>query len=90
MNTTTIKLQQRGVLTLPKKIRDVLGLEEGQSFKVTEKSGSIVLEPELTLDKQLAKDIKQGLEDIKNGRFIEFSTIEEFDEKMKWYEDSAN
>jgi hypothetical protein len=32
------------------------------------------------------RDVKQGMEDIKNGKFIEFSTLEEFDEKMKLYE----
>lgn len=82
----TIKLQQRGILTLPKKFRDTLGLEEGQVMRVQEKNGQIILEPQLTIDKQLARDIKQGLADIKAGRFIEFSTIEEFDKKIKKYE----
>ena len=81
----TIKLQQRGVLTLPKKLRDALDLFEGQSFRVQQDGSKIVLEPETSLDTQLAADIKQGLEDIKNGKYIEFSTIEEFDEKIKKY-----
>lgn len=85
MNTKTIKLQQRGVLTLPKKIRDSLGLEEGQSFKVKQDAGNIVLEPEHTLNEQLAEAIKQGMEDIKNGDYIEFGSLEEFDEKIKKY-----
>ncbi len=84
----TIKLQQRGVLTLPKKIRESFNLTEGRMFKVVTKGNQIILEPEQTeFDKQLAADIKQGIEDMKNGRYIEFSTIEEFDEKMKNYED---
>ena len=83
----TIKLQQRGLLTLPKKLRDSLGLEEGQTLRVTTTSGKIILEPQMSaLDVQLAADIKQGLEDIKNGKFIEFSTIKEMHEKMKQYE----
>lgn len=85
MNTTTVKLQQRGVLTLPKKIRDTLGLEEGQSFKVKQEAGNIVLEPELTLDEHLAVAVKQGIEDIKNGDYIEFGSLKEFDEKIKKY-----
>lgn len=83
----TIKLQQRGVLTLPKKIRDAFDLVEGRMFKVVAKGNQIILEPEQTaFDKQLSADIKQGIEDMKNGRYIEFSTIEEFHEKLAKYE----
>ncbi len=83
----TIKLQQRGLLTLPKKLRDSLGLEEGQILRVKSESGKIILEPQMSdFDRQLAADIKQGLEDIKNGNYVTFSTIEEFDELMKKHE----
>lgn len=83
----TVKIQQRGLLTLPKKLRDSLGLKEGQILNVKEKEGKIILEPQATLlDRELAVAIKQGLEDIKAGRFIEFSTIDEFDTKIKQYE----
>lgn len=83
----TVKIQQRGLLTLPKKLRDALSLQEGQILRIEEVDGKIILEPQQSaFDRQLAADIKQGIEDIKNGHFIEFSTIEEFDEKMKQYE----
>lgn len=83
----TIKLQQRGLLTLPKKLRDTLGLEEGQIMRVEQKDGKIILEPQATaVDRELALAVKQGIEDIRAGRFIEFSTIEEFDQKIKQYE----
>lgn len=84
---TTIKLQQRGVLTLPKKIREALDLSEGQTLRVSQKGNTVILEPQTDISAELAADIKQGLADIKAGRFIEFSTIEEFDKKMKWHED---
>jgi bifunctional DNA-binding transcriptional regulator/antitoxin component of YhaV-PrlF toxin-antitoxin module len=83
----TIKLQQRGVLTLPKKLRDKLDLFEGQSFRVQNEGKRIILEVEDSFDTQLMTDIKQGLEDIKNGKFIEFSSIGEFHEKLAKYED---
>ncbi len=84
----TIKLQQRGLLTLPKKLRDALSLEEGQVLRIEHVDGKIILEPQQSaFDRQLAADLKQGIEDIKNGRFIEFSTIEEFHEKLAKYED---
>ncbi|MFT5850040.1 MAG: AbrB family looped-hinge helix DNA binding protein [Patiriisocius sp.] len=81
----TIKLQQRGILTLPKKLRDALDLFEGQSLNVQEENGKIVIEPEKSFDAQLASDLKQGLEDIKNGNFIEFSSSEELHKKLKTY-----
>jgi AbrB family looped-hinge helix DNA binding protein len=84
----TIKLQQRGLLTLPKKLRDALSLEEGQVLHVEHIDGKIILEPQQSvLDRQLAADIKQSLADIKNGRFIEFSSTAEFHEKLTRYED---
>jgi AbrB family looped-hinge helix DNA binding protein len=87
----TIKLQQRGVLTLPKKLRDQLGLTEGQSFRVDVKDNQIILEPELSAhDRQLMEDIRESLEDLKHGRYIEFSTIDELHEKIKPYEDSVD
>jgi AbrB family looped-hinge helix DNA binding protein len=82
----TIKLQQRGILTLPKKLRTDLDLFEGQSLRVQKEGNRIILEPEDSFNAQLMRDVKQGMEDLKNGKFIEFSTLEEFDEKMKLYE----
>lgn len=73
-------------MTLPKKLRDALDLTEGQTLRVIEEGGRIVLEPERVFDAQLAADLKQGLEDIKRGKFIEFSSIEEMHEKMEKYE----
>lgn len=83
----TIKLQQRGLITLPKKLRDSLSLEEGQVLHIEQSGNKIILEPQqISLDSQLAIDIKQGLQDIKNGNFIEFGTIEEFHKKLEKYE----
>jgi len=81
----TIKLQQRGVLTLPKKLRESLGLSEGQSLRVEQDGNKIVLEAEGSFDAQLAADLKQGLEDIKNGNYIEFGSVEEMHKKLDSY-----
>ena len=56
----TIKLQQRGLLTLPKKLRDSLGLEEGQVLRVKTDSGKIILEPQMSsVDEILASRAKE-------------------------------
>jgi AbrB family looped-hinge helix DNA binding protein len=86
----TIKLQQRGILTLPKKIRDSMDLSEGQSFRVMQEGSRIILELEKNFDSQLMQDLKQGIEDIKQGKFIEFSTAAELHKKLKRYEDTAH
>lgn len=84
----TIKLQQRGLLTLPKKLRDALSLKEGQILTVEHTNGKIILAPQTsTVDSELAHAITQGLEDIKRGKFIEFGSTAEFHKKLKHYAD---
>ncbi len=84
----TIKLQQRGLLTLPKKLRDSLLLKEGQILSVQQVNGKIILEPQVsTIDSELAKAITQGLEDIKQGNFIEFGSTDELHAKLSRYAD---
>lgn len=84
----TIKLQQRGLLTLPKKLRDTLALEEGQILTVKQEGGRIILEPQTPgVDTELAKALKQGLADIKAGKFIEFGSTAELHKKLTEYAD---
>ncbi len=84
----TIKLQQRGLLTLPKKLRDDLSLEEGQILSVKQEGGKIILEPQVSgVDSELAEAIKQGLADIKGGKFIEFGSTAELHKKLAEYAD---
>lgn len=84
----TVKIQQRGLLTLPKKLRDSLSLKEGQILKISQSGQKIILEPQIsTIDAELAEAIKEGLADIKKGNFIEFGSIKEFHTKLAKYED---
>ncbi|MBI2121001.1 MAG: AbrB/MazE/SpoVT family DNA-binding domain-containing protein [Parcubacteria group bacterium] len=78
----TIQLKQRGVLTIPKKFRDDLGIFAGQFLNITKKNNTIVIEPVASFDAELSRDIRESLDDLKNGRYISFSTIDEFDAKM--------
>lgn len=81
-----ITVQQRGTITLPKKLREALALKEDSVLRVSEKNGALLLEPPASVDEQVLSDIKQGIEDIKKGKFIEFSSLEEFDTKIDVYE----
>jgi len=79
----TIKVGQRGVITLPKKMRDALGVAEGGVLSVHEKNGTLILAPQRSLDDSVLIEIRKGLEDIKQGRYIEFGSLKEFRRKMK-------
>ena len=79
MQQTTIKMQSRGVLTLPKKIRDKAGLSSGSLVDVSEQNGEIRIKPASRLDPELLADIRQSLADLKAGRVSPaFSSIKEF------------
>ncbi len=82
----TIRIQQRGTLTLPKKIRESLDLKEGEILNVSQKDNQIILERGEVGDALLMRDIKKSLEDIKAGRYIEFGSIKEFRKKLKDYD----
>lgn len=81
----TIKLRQRGVLTLPKNIRESLNLSEGDVFSVSQVGERIVLERPLG-DAELLRAIKRSLSEIKQGKYIEFGSIKKFKKKLSQYE----
>ncbi|MEK7567969.1 MAG: AbrB/MazE/SpoVT family DNA-binding domain-containing protein [Patescibacteria group bacterium] len=81
-----IKIQQRGTLTLPKKIRESLNLSEGDVLRVSENDNRIVLERAEFPEATLLRDIEKSLNDIKRGKFIEFGSISEFKKKIKGYD----
>ncbi len=65
---TTIKMQARGVLTLPKKLRTRMKFEAGTIVNVQEKNGGIFIMPSSRLDADLLKDVYSALEEIRTGR----------------------
>lgn len=78
----SVTINQRGTITLPKKMRQDLWLIEGASLRISNKGSKITLEPVSDFDAQLMQDIKEGLEDTKKGNFIEFGSIEELHTKL--------
>ncbi len=79
----TVQLQQRGVITLPKRMRDALGLSEGQSLSIRQEHSSIIIEPHHDVDPHVIAAVRDGLDDLKHGRFVSFTSIPEFKKKMK-------
>ena len=79
----TVKMQARGVLTLPMKIRTKLNFYAGSIVQVVEKDGGILVTPVSDPSLALQEDLRRGLEDFKSGNYIEFGTITEFHKKRK-------
>ena len=82
----TVKIQQRGTLTLPKKIRKSLNLSEGDILRISENDSRIVLERAESSEATILHDIEKSLNDIKRGKFIEFGSISEFKKKIRGYD----
>ena len=80
---TVLKLQSRGTITIPKKIREVLGLEDGDILNAVLEDEKIIIKQASKFDTELQEDILESLEDIKNGDYIIFSSVDEMHKKLK-------
>ncbi len=79
-------MQARGVLTLPKKMRTGMNFAAGSIVQVIEKDGGVLITPVSQISSGLEENLRRGLQDLKNGNYIEFGSIEEFHKKRaaKW------
>ncbi|MBW8010361.1 MAG: AbrB/MazE/SpoVT family DNA-binding domain-containing protein [Chloroflexi bacterium] len=59
--TITLRLAQRGILTLPKKLRQTYNLKAGDSFTLLDLDGVFILSPKLTQIDALADRISDDL-----------------------------
>ncbi len=80
---TTVKMQARGVLTLPKKLRTRMNFSAGSIVQVKEQDGGIFIAPASSFEKELHEDIRRSLKEFGDGNYIAFSTIKEFHKKRK-------
>ena len=83
MTIATVRMQARGVLTLPKKIRTRMGIDAGDIVELAERDGKIFFAPVSRIDAQLREDVRKALEDLRAGNYIEFSSAREFHAKRK-------
>jgi bifunctional DNA-binding transcriptional regulator/antitoxin component of YhaV-PrlF toxin-antitoxin module len=60
-DTMTIQMAQRGVVTLPKALRDSYNLQPGDSFTLLDLGGVFVLSPQRSEIDALANRISQSL-----------------------------
>ena len=57
--TMTLQLRQRGLLTLPKKLRTRYRLSEGDAFSLVDLGGVFVLSPKVSVVSKMAAEIEQ-------------------------------
>jgi bifunctional DNA-binding transcriptional regulator/antitoxin component of YhaV-PrlF toxin-antitoxin module len=81
---TTIKMQARGVLTLPKKLRENMRFAAGSIVHIEERDGGVFIAPASPFDALLQEDVRRALDDLKNGRTIgPFSSMKDFERYRK-------
>ena len=59
MKPTTLQIRQRGVLTLPRKVREKYRLEEGDPLTLVDLDGVLLLRPGVALVPKLTTEIER-------------------------------
>lgn len=58
--TLEVEVKKKGVIIIPKAVRDLLGIKEGSKLKLEVKGGKIILEPEKKID---VGEVERNLEE---------------------------
>lgn len=85
--TPYVKVLRNGQITLPRKYRRVLGIDEGHILEIILEKSKVILKPKVLTDKESILSpqgelkIREALEDIKKGRVSK--VYDNVDELMK-------
>lgn len=80
----SLKMQKRGIITVPKKIRDVWNVREGDLLDLEVKNGKVILNPVIALDKEIINASKNALKELKLKKIAgPFSSMDDFEEFLK-------
>jgi len=77
-----VKILRHGQITLPKEIRKILGVEEGDLLELGFENTRVFLKPKVLVDKQSVLSeaggikIKEALEALENKEVKEFDNVE--------------
>jgi len=80
-----VNVMEKGLVTLPKKIRDLLHIAPGDAVDVEVRDGEVVLRPVKVIPKSQAyfwtekvqKRIKESEKDIESGRFKDHESADD-------------
>jgi len=80
---TVVKILRHGQITLPKEIRKILGVEEGDLLELGLEDARVFLQPKALVDKETVLSesgkikIKEALEALEKGEIKEFDDVED-------------
>ena len=78
-----VKILRHGQITLPKEIRKILGVEEGDLLEVGLENARVFLQPKILVDKQTVLSetgeikIKEALGALEKGEVKEFDNVDD-------------
>jgi AbrB family looped-hinge helix DNA binding protein len=78
-----VKILRHGQITLPKEIRKILGVEEGDLLELGLENARVFLQPKILVDKQTVLSetgeikIKEALEALERKEIKEFDNIDD-------------
>ena len=78
-----VKILRHGQITLPKEIRKILGVQEGDLLEVGLENARVFLQPKVLVDKQTVLSdageikIKEALEALKKKEVKEFDNVDD-------------
>jgi len=78
-----VKILRHGQITLPKEIRKILGVEEGDLLEVGLENARIFLQPKVLVDKETRLSeigkikVQEALEALEQGEIKEFEDVED-------------
>ena len=84
--TITLRLAQRGILTLPKKLREAYNLKDGDNLTLLDLDGVFVLSPKLSQIDMLAERITDDL--TQEGESLESMLKTLREEREKYHDES--
>jgi len=61
--TTTVQIRQRGSLTLPAPLRERYSIKPGDTFRILDLDGILVLSPMVPMVPELAREIESAREE---------------------------
>ena len=78
-----VKILRHGQITLPKEIRKILGVEEGDLLELGLENARVFLQPKILVDKQVVLSeageikIKEALEALEKKEIKEFDKVDD-------------
>ncbi len=59
MESETLQVRKRGVVTLPAKLREKYGIEEGDTYRLVDLEGIFVITPMVPMVPEIAREIER-------------------------------